>query len=248
MTTPSLQLRMDLEEMESELIPESTQASDDGARLHLCDQPITPIAQAMLGSTAVEFIPISATVSNDGACNNECVMYYEGTTDAAQPVPPGVGMDRDPSRIIYCATLAGACGRRYFESVTYAAPRDSVEQGVHLSQEEDAAKPVVSVANFITKICTGLLETDGDSHQRRVVADRPKTSDTVFSDLVYLNLSCGRIQTKRMLDTSRSRRSWRVYIATRSSSAGNFAVTQPTNDVQQGSLMISLGRSRQRSR
>ena len=35
MTTPSMQLLMDLEAMESQLIPESTQASDDGALLHL---------------------------------------------------------------------------------------------------------------------------------------------------------------------------------------------------------------------
>ena len=43
----------------------------------------------MLAATAVECIPMSATVSNDGACNNEFVMRYEGTTDAAaaQPVP-----------------------------------------------------------------------------------------------------------------------------------------------------------------
>ena len=61
---------MDLEAMESELIPESTQAPDDGAILHLGEQRTTPIAQAMLGATAVECIPISATVSNDGACKN----------------------------------------------------------------------------------------------------------------------------------------------------------------------------------
>ena len=67
MTTPSMQLRMELETMESELIPESTQASEDGALLHLGEQTTTPIAHAMLGATAVESIPISATVSNDRA-------------------------------------------------------------------------------------------------------------------------------------------------------------------------------------
>ena len=97
MTTLSMQLRMDLEAMESELIPESTQASDDGALLHLGEHTTTPIAQAMLGTAVVELIPISATVSNDGACNNECVIHYQGTTDAAQPVPPSPGMDSDPS-------------------------------------------------------------------------------------------------------------------------------------------------------
>ena len=50
MTTPSMQLHVDCEAMESELIPESTQASDDGALLHLGEQTTTPIAQAMLGS------------------------------------------------------------------------------------------------------------------------------------------------------------------------------------------------------
>ena len=34
----------------------------------------------MLEATVVECIPISATVSNDGACNNEFMIYYEGTT------------------------------------------------------------------------------------------------------------------------------------------------------------------------
>ena len=100
MTTPSLQLRMDLEEMESELIPESTQASDDGALLRLGEQTTTPIAQAMLGTAVVELIPIPATVSNDGASNNKCGIHYEGTTDAAQPVPSSPGMDSDPSATI----------------------------------------------------------------------------------------------------------------------------------------------------
>ena len=46
------------------------------------------IAQAMLGAMAVECIPISAAVPNDGACsNNKFVMRCEGTMDAAQPVP-----------------------------------------------------------------------------------------------------------------------------------------------------------------
>ena len=76
---------MDLEAMESELIPEFTQASDDGALLHLGEQTTTPIAQAMLRTAVGELIPISATVYNDGACNNKCVIHYEGTTDPAQP-------------------------------------------------------------------------------------------------------------------------------------------------------------------
>ena len=55
MTTPSMQLRMDLEATESELIPvqfpESTQTSDDGALLHLGKQTPTLIAQAMLSAS-----------------------------------------------------------------------------------------------------------------------------------------------------------------------------------------------------
>ena len=40
--------------------------------------------QAMLGATAVECIPTSATDSNDGAaCNNKLVIHYEGTTGVA---------------------------------------------------------------------------------------------------------------------------------------------------------------------
>ena len=59
----------------------------------------------MGGATAVECIPISETVSNDGACNNECVIHYEGTTDAAQPVYPSPGIDRDPSATIESSTV-----------------------------------------------------------------------------------------------------------------------------------------------
>ena len=79
--------------------------------------------------------------------NNE--LHYEGTTDAAQPVPPSPGMDHDPSATLESSTilLAGACGRR----VTCAAPRDYLKQGVHISAEEDTAKPVVSVAIFRTR-------------------------------------------------------------------------------------------------
>ena len=75
MTTLWLQHSMDLEAMESELIPESTQASDDGTLLYLGKQTTTRIAQAMFGTAVVELIPISATVSNDGACNKEFVIH-----------------------------------------------------------------------------------------------------------------------------------------------------------------------------
>ena len=68
--------------------------------------------------------------------------------------------------------------------VTCAAPLDSVEQGMHLSPEEDTAKLVVSVAifpkntnfKFITRIRTGLVEAD----------DVVLNADTIFPDRVYL--------------------------------------------------------------
>ena len=54
MTTPSMQLRM--KAMDSELISDSTQTSDrdEEALLHVGEQPIAPIAQAILGTTAVD--------------------------------------------------------------------------------------------------------------------------------------------------------------------------------------------------
>ena len=107
-----------------------------GALLHLGEQPTTPIGQAMLGATAVECIPISSTVSNDGACNDECVIHDEGTTDAAQQVPPSAGMDRDPSATLESSIVLLSQVDKDTSRVTYAAPRDSVEQGVHLSPEE----------------------------------------------------------------------------------------------------------------
>ena len=109
--------------------------------------------------------------------------------------------------------------------VTYAAPRVSVEQGAHISPEEDTAMPVVSVAifpkntNFITKIRTGLLWTDDNN-----AINLDLNANTIFPDRVYQDStsSDGRIQTKRMLAT-RSRRRWRAQSATRSSSAEDFA-------------------------
>ena len=54
-TTPSMQLWMDSEAtVERVLIPESIQASEDGALLHLGKQTTIPISQAMLGATAIK--------------------------------------------------------------------------------------------------------------------------------------------------------------------------------------------------
>ena len=77
---------------------------------------------------------MSATVSNDGACNNECVIHYEGTTDAAQPVPPSPGMAHDPSANIesFTVLLSRELVDEDISRITCAAPRDRVEQGVHL--------------------------------------------------------------------------------------------------------------------
>ena len=73
--------------------------------------------------------------------------------------------------------------------VTYADPRDSVEQGVHSSPEEDTAKPVVLVAifpketNFITKICTDPVKANGNNTINLYL-----NADTIFPDRVYLKL------------------------------------------------------------
>ena len=133
MTTLSMQLIMDSEAIESELIPESTQPPEVGALLqvHLGEQPTTPIAQAILGATAVECILISATVCNYGAYNNEFVVHYEGTMDVAQPVPPSPGMDSDPSATLKSSTvlLSQEHVDEDISRVKYPAPRDSVEWG-----------------------------------------------------------------------------------------------------------------------
>ena len=58
---------------------------------------------------------------------------------------------------------------------------------MHISPEEDTAKPVVSAAifpkhtNFITKIRTGLLETDDNN-----AINLDINADTIFPDRVYL--------------------------------------------------------------
>ena len=58
------------------------------------------------------------------------------------------GMDRDPSATIESSTalLSQEVVDEDTSRVTYAAPQVSVEQGVHISPEENAAKPVVSAA------------------------------------------------------------------------------------------------------
>ena len=71
--------------------------------------------------------------------------------------------------------------------VTYAAPRVSVEQGAHISPEEDTAMPVVSVAifpkdtNLITEIPTGLLETDDNN-----TINLDLNADVILSDRIYI--------------------------------------------------------------
>ena len=84
---------------------------------------------------------MSATVVNDRVCSNEFVIHYEGTTDAAQPVPPIPGMDCDPSATLESSTvlLSQEIVVEDTSRVTCAVPRVSVEQGVHISPEEDTA-------------------------------------------------------------------------------------------------------------
>ena len=111
---------------------------------------------------------------------------YKGTTDAAQQVPPSPGMDHDPSATLESSgvPLLQEIVDKDTSRVTCAAPRDSVEQGTHMSLEEDKAKPVVSVAifqaqeqtNFITKICAGHLEVDRSNATNLVL-----NADTIIS-------------------------------------------------------------------
>ena len=98
-------------------------------------------------------------------------------------------MDRDPSTTLESSAvlLSQELVDEDTSRVTYAAPRDYVEQGVHLSPEEDTPNPVVSVAifpkdtNFITKICSDHLEADGNNAINLVL-----NADTIFPDRIYL--------------------------------------------------------------
>ena len=80
-----------------------------------------------------------------------CV-HYGGTTDAAQPVPPSPGMDRDPSATLESSTVLLSQEQpqelvdKDTSRVTCAAPRDSVKQGVHLSPEEVLRRIQLSVS------------------------------------------------------------------------------------------------------
>ena len=114
-------------------------------------------------------------------------------TDAAQQVPPSPGMDHDPSATLESSMVLLSVSQEPVDEdtsrISCAAPRDSVEQGVHLSPGEDTARPVVSVAiflkntNFIATILAGLLETDDDN---TVNLRLDINADTFFPDRVYL--------------------------------------------------------------
>ena len=54
----------------------------------------------------------------DGACSNEFVIRYEGTTDAAQQVRPSPGKDRDPSATLEYSTPI----LRYYSHDTIFSP------------------------------------------------------------------------------------------------------------------------------
>ena len=101
-------------------------------------------------------------------------------------------MDRNPSTTLDTDTL----------SVKYATPRDAVEQGVHLSPEEDTAKPVVLLAIFpkdtifIAKVRTSLLETDDDN-----AINLNLNANTIFPDRVYHKKDARRIKVKEELES-----------------------------------------------
>ena len=126
-----------------------------------CTVPYFPdifVQQPTFTSTGGKDIPISATVFNDGACNKQFMIHYEGTIDIAQPVPPSPGMDHDPSATLESSVVLLLSQEPVVQAVdadtsrvTYAAPRDSVEQGVPPSLEEATAKLVALVAIFPKK-------------------------------------------------------------------------------------------------
>ena len=149
-----------------------------------------------------------------------------------QPVLPSPGVDHVPSTTLESSVvlLLQEAVDADTSRVTYAAPRDSMEQGVHLSQEDDTAKPVISVVilpkdtNFITKIRTRLIEADDDNAINF-------NANTIFPDRVYLKrwkdtdkVDARHINVKEKLE-SVERYSIDV-------SAGNIAVKLPMNDVQ----------------
>ena len=119
------------------------------------------------------------------------MIHYEETMDVAQPVPPSPspGMDIGPSATLESSVLLLSHVPVDADTlrVTYAAPRDSIDQGVHLSPGEDTAKPLILVdifpkdTNFMTKICTCLLETDEYSAINLYL-----NANTIIPDRVYL--------------------------------------------------------------
>ena len=196
--------------------------------------------------------PDSAIVFNDGACNTECVIHYEGTTDAAQPVPPNPGMHSDPSAAIESSTVhfSQEIVDEDTSRVTYAAALQPLE--TLLSRARISLQRRIQLSLSYRQLSSRRTRT---SLRRFVlVSSRPKmtTPSTLTSTptppfRTGSTSSGGRIRTKRMLATTRSRRSWRAQSATRSSSAEDFAVTRPKNDVPLRSVMTSSSRNRQQS-
>jgi hypothetical protein len=107
-----------------------------------------------------------------GYHNIEFVTHDEGTTDVGfQPIPPTPGMVSDPSTTLESSSvlLLQEPVTEGTSRVTYAVPRDSQEQGVHLSLVEDTDKPGLSVAifpgttNFIATIRIRLPNADDNN-------------------------------------------------------------------------------------
>ena len=101
----------------------------------------------------------------------------------AQPVPPGPGMDYDPSVTLKSSTvlLSQTPVAEDTSRVTSASARDSVEQGVlSLSYRYLSSRRTRTSSR---KIHTGLIEADDHTwHAINLDVD----ADTIFPDLVYL--------------------------------------------------------------
>ena len=81
--------------------------------------------------------------------------------------------------------------------VIYAAPRDSLEQGIHLSPEEDTAKPMV-FGGYLREeheLRTCLLENQDNN-----AINLELNADTIFPDRVYLKRwkDPGKVDSRRI--------------------------------------------------
>ena len=98
-----------------------------------------------------------------------------------QPVPPSPGMDCNPSQaaslrpsniLLYysCKSLWTQILRGSPNNDTYGAPRDSVEQGVHVLPEEDTC----GIGNYLRELRKGSRQDGSSKHQGQGGAERRK--------------------------------------------------------------------------